>query len=75
MAPAAGAQRDLTYLEGTDITTLDPPRSNSNTDAAILYLLYEGLTWMDAGGTLQPGLASSWTVSPTAFRGERKRKS
>ncbi len=63
-APSGAAQRDLTYLEGTDITTLEPARSNSNTDAAVLYLLYEGLTWMDSSGALQPGLASSWTVSP-----------
>jgi ABC-type transport system substrate-binding protein len=57
------AQPELTYLEGVEMSAMDPMRSYSNPDGAVLYLLYEGLTWMDTTGAIRPMLATSWSVS------------
>lgn len=43
--------------------TLDPQKSSTLSEAHILRDLFEGLLIQDAAGALQPGVASSWTIS------------
>ncbi len=61
--PESLAQPELIYLEGVEVSAMDPMRTNSNPDGAVLYLLYEGLTWLDPTGAIRPSLATSWTVA------------
>lgn len=41
-------------------TSLDPARLNASEGARIFQLIFEGLTWYDARGRLQPQLATRW---------------
>lgn len=41
-------------------TSLDPARLNASEGARIFPLIFEGLTWYDARGRLQPQLATRW---------------
>lgn len=53
----------LVRANGADPETLDPQKAQTNTSAAILYDLYEGLLSETQSNTPAPGVAKSWTVS------------
>ncbi len=54
----------LTYIEGTDITTLDPAFASDRPTQTVLRHIYENLVDTDpATGGPKPWLATSWKVS------------
>lgn len=55
----------LRYVSGGEIESLDPPVTNSQPDARIMFALYEGLVEIHPK-TLEPipGIAESWETSP-----------
>ncbi len=59
---AVGAE--LRIGNGGEPLTLDPHRYNLNLEEKILTDLFEGLTAHDAAGTVVPGVAERWDVSP-----------
>lgn len=57
------AKDTITFVIGNDIMSLDPGQTSSDTDY-IMYTgcVYEGLTALKSDGTIEPGLAESWTI-------------
>ncbi len=55
----------LRYVSGGEIESLDPPVTNSQPDARIMFALYEGLVEIHPK-TLEPipGIAESWETGP-----------
>jgi peptide/nickel transport system substrate-binding protein len=49
----------------SDVTSFDPAKGAGATDYAITSLLYQPLIGQDDGGTFVPGLADTWTSTPT----------
>ncbi|AYA16279.1 ABC transporter substrate-binding protein [Streptomyces alfalfae] len=49
----------------SDVTSFDPAKGASATDYVITSLLYQPLIGQDDGGTFVPGLADTWTSTPT----------
>ena len=65
--PGAAPQKAATSLTralGGEPATLDPQLAEDNAALALLQELYEGLTAEAADGSIVPGAAESWTVSP-----------
>src|SRR5579872_6601404 len=67
-SPAAEAQTPKNVLvigHVAELQTLDPAQSVTISDFRILSNMYEGLLhYKDGSLDLEPGLATSWTVSP-----------
>lgn len=62
--PAPVVKKDLTFIEGVDITTLDPAFATDRPTQTVLRHLYENLVDTDpATGGVKPWLATSWKVS------------
>jgi peptide/nickel transport system substrate-binding protein len=57
-APSAGTLRVLTQFPAA---SADPQQSDDNWTQALLANVYDPLVRLDAAGTLQPALATSWT--------------
>ncbi|MGV6825906.1 MAG: peptide ABC transporter substrate-binding protein [bacterium] len=55
---------------GAEVQTLDPHRAEDSPSINILDDLYEGLTVVDPDGTISPGVAESWLISPDGLRYE-----
>jgi peptide/nickel transport system substrate-binding protein len=68
-APAQDAIRIASQYR---TTTLDPMRSAASGNIEVYGLLYARLINRDAQDQLQPALAESWEVSPTAARSRRR---
>ncbi|OZI39309.1 ABC transporter substrate-binding protein [Bordetella genomosp. 1] len=66
MMGAASAERVLHRANGGEPQTLDQAHTSINIEEFILKDLFEGLTVYDATGTLVPGAAQGWTISPDA---------
>lgn len=49
-------------------SSLDPQKTKTDYENAIIHDLFEGLTTYDAEGVPGPGLAASWSVSPDGLR-------
>ncbi|WP_179892280.1 ABC transporter substrate-binding protein [Streptomyces sp. rh34] len=49
----------------SDVTSFDPAKGAGATDYLITALLYQPLIGQDDGGTFVPGLADTWTSTPT----------
>ncbi len=64
LAMTALASAQVVYNRGNDADpeTLDPHKTSTVYEAAILRDLFEGLTIHDAKGQIVPGVAESWTV-------------
>jgi len=58
------APADLTICNGDEPQTLDPAVVTGQLEGRICLALFEGLTTRDAAGTIVPGMAQSWTISP-----------
>jgi len=54
----------LTYAAGSATQTLDPQFITDVTTFRAVGTMYEALTRQDENGTVGPGLALSWTISP-----------
>ncbi len=62
---AAGTSLRYGYDFSAQFTnTFDPAKSNGNCDDIVLTRIYDTLVHLDADNQLQPGLATSWVVSP-----------
>ena len=55
---------DLTICNGDEPQTLDPAIVTGQLEGRICLALFEGLTTRDAKGTIIPGMAQSWEISP-----------
>jgi len=64
VAQAAGAEQVLRRGNSVEPETLDPHRARGVSASNILRDLYEGLTTEAPDGTIVPGMAERWTVSP-----------
>ncbi|MFI8875720.1 ABC transporter substrate-binding protein [Streptomyces sp. NPDC055243] len=49
----------------SDVTSFDPAKGAGATDYLVTSLLYQPLIGQDDGGTFVPGLADTWTSTPT----------
>src|SRR5215467_9648753 len=59
----ADAQGVLKVALPSNPNTLDPAKTKIGEEYIINFLVYSGLTELDAGGKVQPALAESWTAS------------
>jgi peptide/nickel transport system substrate-binding protein len=57
-----GAPGDFVIATGVDITTLDPQQSTSASNLAVTFNLFDNLVTVGPDLTLQPGLATTWTL-------------
>jgi ABC-type transport system substrate-binding protein len=63
-ARAAAAKRDMTFVEGTDITVLDPMMVTDTPSNGPNLLIYDGLVAFDKDMKIVPVLATKWSISP-----------
>jgi peptide/nickel transport system substrate-binding protein len=67
-APSSGGDRSGGTVKigvTSDVTSFDPAKGAGATDYVITSLLYQPLIGQDDGGTFVPGLAETWTSTPT----------
>lgn len=65
-SPSGGKGRATVKIGFTsDVTSFDPAKGAGSTDYALTSLLYQPLIGQDEGGTFVPGLAATWTSTPT----------
>ncbi len=55
---------DLVFINGLDPDTLDPALITGQSDGRIVSELFEGLLRFNQAGEPEPGVASSWEISP-----------
>jgi peptide/nickel transport system substrate-binding protein len=61
--PGDGAKRDLTVLQGADVTTLDPHLSTFATDVNATFAIFDNLTFRNEDqSVIRPMLATEWKV-------------
>jgi peptide/nickel transport system substrate-binding protein len=60
---AVAAQEQLTVVFGAPVLTTDPGISAGTQAQTIRFAIYEGLVEFDESGSIQPALATSWSVS------------
>lgn len=65
-APAAGAPAVLRTALTSDAKTFDPAKAEAATDYLVARLMYDPLVRRGDGGKIVPGLAESWSVTPTS---------
>jgi len=67
--PSLAEKKIFKYNESSGITSLDPLKATNLPNIWPVQQLYEGLTYIDSSGTLQPGLATQWQAldSITAY--------
>jgi oligopeptide transport system substrate-binding protein len=58
------APADLTLSNGAEPQTLDPAIITGEPELRVSQALFEGLTTRNTKGTVIPGMAASWTLSP-----------
>jgi ABC-type transport system substrate-binding protein len=63
-ARAAAAKQDLVFVEGTDITVLDPMMVTDTPSNGPNLLVYDGLVTFDKDMKIVPVLATKWVISP-----------
>jgi len=61
---AAGPKKQLVFVQGTDLTVLDPMMSVSTPTNGALLLIHQGLVFYDKEMKIVPVLATGWSVSP-----------
>ncbi|TWG94240.1 peptide/nickel transport system substrate-binding protein [Mesorhizobium sp. J18] len=59
----AWAEGTLKVALSSNLNTLDPAKTKIGDEYVVNFLVYSGLTTIDADGKLVPDLAESWTVS------------
>ena len=62
-APSTAAKDELTVVQGTEVTTLDPQQTQGIDGIAIVRHLFNGLVFIDAKGEIVPDLAERWEVA------------
>jgi peptide/nickel transport system substrate-binding protein len=63
LATPANAQGTLRVALPSNVNTLDPAKTKIGEEYIINFLVYSGLTELDAAGNAKPDLAESWTSS------------
>jgi ABC-type transport system substrate-binding protein len=62
------AQRTVTVVREIDTDRYDPHKSTARSNAEVMYMVGDTLVNLDYDmKTLKPGLATSWSVSPTMY--------
>lgn len=62
---SSGGSTVTMHLDGP-LTSYDPAKGSSFQDAVAIWSMYDPLVDFDADGKLVPGLANSWTSTPTS---------
>lgn len=60
---ASGPKKDLVFVEGTDITVLDPMMITDTPSNGLSFLIYDGLVTFDKDMKVVPVLATGWEMS------------
>ena len=69
LAQGAAVQQGGTFQHGiTDVSTLNPFVSNSQTDSIVLAMLYPTLASLDKESNRVPYMAESWEMSPDGLK-------
>jgi oligopeptide transport system substrate-binding protein len=55
---------DFTFINGAEPESLDPGIVTGQPDGRLCLALFEGLTSRNADGSIQPGMAERWEISP-----------
>lgn len=55
----------FTYVNGPEPESLDPAIITGQSEMRLVSSLFEGLTARNAHGIVEPGIAQSWTISPS----------
>lgn len=63
-APKLNAPKYIRYSSGPEPSSLDPRKSNGIPEINIENQIFEGLTALDAAGSVIPAAAERWEVSP-----------
>lgn len=63
MADPAGAAGTLKVAVSSNLNTLDPAKTKIGEEYIVSFLVFSGLTELDAQGKAKPDLAESWTAS------------
>jgi oligopeptide transport system substrate-binding protein len=73
----ASARQDKTLYRVIDdeVTSLDPHKASNVIDTRVAIDLFQGLTTYGRDGTIEPGLAESWQVSPSGLQWRFKLRS
>jgi peptide/nickel transport system substrate-binding protein len=65
-AQSASGGKDIVFARPQDADSLDPARVSTTISLQVMTQIYDTLLTLDASGTLQSGLAASWTTSEDA---------
>src|SRR5690349_15276195 len=60
----SNAQGTLKVALPSNVNTLDPAKTKIGEEYIINFLVYSGLTELDASGKVKPDIAESWSASP-----------
>jgi peptide/nickel transport system substrate-binding protein len=60
----AAAKDELTVVQGTEVTSLDPQQTQGIDGIAIVRHIFNGLVFLDRKGEIVPDLAERWEVAP-----------
>lgn len=61
--PAPAGKKEITFVQGADITTLDPHLSTTANDTNATFNIFDNLTFRDVNNQLQPMLATEWKTT------------
>src|SRR5690554_3091685 len=67
----AQSNQELVIGQSIDVNTFDPQNTGNTQVSAVLVNIFDYLVWVQADGSFEPVLATSWEqVTPTAWRFE-----
>lgn len=61
--PATGSKKSLVFVEGTDISVLDPMMVVDTPSNGPCFMIYDGLVTFDKDMNVKPVLATTWDIS------------
>jgi peptide/nickel transport system substrate-binding protein len=61
--PAPAGKKEITFVQGPDIVTLDPHLSTAGNDTNATFNIFDNLVFRDVNNQLQPMLATEWTTT------------
>jgi len=61
--PAPAGKKDIIFVQGADIVTLDPQLSTNGNDTNATFNIFDNLIFRDVNNQLQPMLATEWKTT------------
>lgn len=61
--PAPAGKKEIVFVQGADIVTLDPQLSTNGNDTNATFNLFDNLIFRDVNNQLQPMLATEWKTT------------